>query len=292
MRNIEDIQWFPGHMAKTKRKIGESLKLVDIVAELVDARIPISSRNPVINSVVNNKPRLILLNKADMADPKETEKWVTHFKNQNITAIPIDCKSGRGLNKILPICKEVLKEQIEAWERKGMFGRPIKIMVVGVPNVGKSSLINKMCAGAKIGRAQVEDRPGVTRDNKWFTIKKGFELLDTPGVLWPKFEDPAVGQRLAFTGAVKDDVIDIESLACKLLEEVTSHYKDAVNSRYNTIIEDGLEGYKMLEAVGIKRGMLISGGEVDTLRAAINVLDEYRAAKLGRITLERIGEHT
>ncbi len=288
MRNIEDIQWFPGHMAKTRRKIESSLKMVDIVAELVDARIPVSSRNPVINSIVNNKPRLILLNKADMADPKETEKWISFFKDKKICAVPIDCKSGRGLNKILPVCKEILSEQIQAWNRKGMVGRPIRIMVVGVPNVGKSSLINKMCLGGKAGKAAVQDKPGVTRDNKWFTIGKGFELLDTPGVLWPKFEDPMVGQRLAFTGAVKDEVIDIEGLACRLLEELDKLYPKAVNDRYATNIENGLQGHEILEAVGRKRGMLISGGEIDTMRASINIIDEYRAAKLGRITLEQI----
>ncbi|MFI3326039.1 MAG: ribosome biogenesis GTPase YlqF [Clostridia bacterium] len=288
MRNIENIQWFPGHMAKTRRKIESSLKLVDIVAELVDARIPVSSRNPVINGIINNKPRIILLNKADMADPKQTEKWVEYFKSKKIKALPIDCKSGRGLNKILPVCKEVLTEQIAAWNRKGMVGRPIKVMVVGVPNVGKSSLINKMCLGGKAGKAKVEDRPGVTRDNKWFTIGKGFELLDTPGVLWPKFEDPIVGQRLAFTGAVKDDVIDVEGLSFKLVEDLELLYPNYVNDRFNIQIEKGLEGHKILEAIGIKRGMLISGGEIDYLRAAVMVLDEYRSGKLGRITLEQV----
>lgn len=288
MRNIENIQWFPGHMAKTRRKIESSLKLVDIVAELVDARIPVSSRNPVINGIVNSKARIILLNKADMADPRQTEKWVEFFKSKKIKAVPIDCKSGRGLNKILPVCKEVLAEQIEAWNRKGMVGRPIKVMVVGVPNVGKSSLINKMCLGGKAGKAKVEDRPGVTRDNKWFTIGKGFELLDTPGVLWPKFEDPLVGQRLAFTGAVKDDVIDVEGLACKLLEDLEILYPNNVSDRFNLQTEKGLEGHKILEAIGRKRGMLISGGEIDTLRAAVMILDEYRSAKLGRITLEQV----
>ncbi len=287
MRNIEDIQWFPGHMAKTRRKMQSSLKLVDIVAELLDSRIPLSSRNPVINDIINNKPRIVLLNKSDMADPRQTEKWVNYFKEKNIKAVPLDCKTGKGINSLLPVCKEVLKEQIEAWERKGMVGRPVKIMVVGVPNVGKSSLINKMCRG-QAGKAAVQDRPGVTRDNKWFTIGKGFELLDTPGVLWPKFEDPVVGQRLAYTGAVKDDVIDIESLACRFLEELFLLYPNAVNSRYQTQITGDLQGYEMLEAVGKKRGMLISGGEINTERAAINILDEYRAGKLGRITLEQV----
>lgn len=287
MRNIEDIQWFPGHMAKTKRKMQSSLKLVDIVAELLDARIPLSSRNPVINTIVNNKPRIVLLNKADMADPMQTAKWVKYFEEKKIKAIPIDCKTGRGLNKLLPVCKEELTEQIAAWARKGMVGRPIRIMVVGVPNVGKSSLINRMCKG-QAGRADVQDRPGVTRDNKWFTIGKGFELLDTPGVLWPKFEDPQVGQRLAYTGAVKDDVIDIEGLSCKFLEELIVLYPNAINNRYDVNINKDMQGHEMLEAVGKKRGMLISGGEVNTERAAINVIDEYRAGKLGKITMEQV----
>lgn len=288
MRTIEDIQWFPGHMAKTRRQIESSLKLVDVVAELVDARIPLSSRNPVINTIVKSKPRIILLNKADMADPVATEKWVRYFEEKKIKALPLDCKSGKGLNALLPLCKQVLSEQIEAWNRKGMVGRPIRVMVVGVPNVGKSSLINRMCIGGGAGKADVQDRPGVTRQNRWFTIGKGFELLDTPGVLWPKFEDPVVGQRLAFTGAVKDDILDIEGLVCRLLEELLILYPKAVSTRYGIDPEDGLKGHEILERIGKKRGMLITGGEINTERAAITVLDEFRAAKLGRITLEQI----
>lgn len=290
MRNIENIQWFPGHMAKTRRQMESSLKLVDVVAEIIDARIPVSSRNPVIKDIVKSKPRIVLLNKADVADPKETEKWVNQFRYQGIPAIPLDCRSGKGLQFILPACKDVLAEQIAAWNRKGMVGRPIRIMVVGVPNVGKSSLINKMCKGGNIGRADVQDRPGVTRENRWFTIGKGFELLDTPGVLWPKFDDPVVGQRLAFTGAVKDDILDVEGLTCKLLEELSLLYPGAVNTRYGTDITDmkALQGHEILEIIGKKRGMLISGGDINTERAAITVLDEFRAGKLGRITLEQI----
>lgn len=287
MRTTEDIQWFPGHMAKTRRKIESSLKLVDIVAEIVDARIPLSSRNPVLDSIIKSKARIILMNKVDMADPRETEKWINYFNSKKIKAVQIECKTGRGLNNILPICKEVLQEQIEAWNRKGMVGRPIRIMVVGIPNVGKSSMINKMCKG-QAGKADVQDRPGVTRENRWFTIGKGFELLDTPGVLWPKFEDPIVGQKLAITGAVKDDVIDIEGLSCILLKELSTLYPNAVNTRFNIETNSEMEGYEILEAVGRKRGMLISGGEINTERASIAVLDEYRAGKLGRITLEQL----
>ncbi len=285
-----NIQWFPGHMAKTKRAMETSLKMVDVVGEILDARIPISSQNPVIKSIVQSKPRIVLLNKADVADPKQTEKWVNFYKSKNIPAIALDCRSGRGLNQLLPACKSVLTEQMAAWSRKGMVGRAIRIMIVGVPNVGKSSLINKMCQSGKIGKADVQDRPGVTRQNRWFTIGKGFELLDTPGVLWPKFEDPLVGQRLAFTGAVKDEIVDIEGLACKFLEELMPLYPNAVSNRFNVTFDnyEDMQGFEILEAIGRKRGMLISGGEIDMQRAAIAVLDEFRAGKLGRITFEHI----
>lgn len=292
MNEIQSVQWFPGHMAKTRRQIEKSLKLVDIVAEIIDARIPVSSRNPILKNIIQNKPKIVLLNKCDMADPKETDKWVKMFQEQKVTALPVDCKTGKGLNQFLPAVKEVLSEQIAAWNRKGMVGRPIRIMVVGIPNVGKSSLINRMCKGAGIGKADVQDRPGVTRQNRWFTIGKGFELLDTPGVLWPKFEDKMVGEHLAFTGAVRDEVVDLEGLAGHLLEELSILYPNAVNERYKTEIQEisSLQGYEILERIGRKRGMLISGGEVNTERAAITVLDEFRSAKLGRITLERVPE--
>lgn len=288
MNEIQSVQWFPGHMAKTRREIEKSLKLVDIVAELIDARVPVSSRNPILKSILQSKPKIVLLNKCDMADPKETEKWVRFFRERKVAALPVDCKSGRGLNALLPVVKEVLAPQIAAWNRKGMVGRPIRIMVVGIPNVGKSSLINRMCKGAGIGKADVQDRPGVTRENRWFTIGKGFELLDTPGVLWPKFEDKTVGEHLAFTGAVRDEVVDLEGLAGHLLEELSALYPNAVNERYKTEIEEigSLQGHEILEIIGKKRGMLVSGGEINTERAAITVLDEFRSAKLGRITLE------
>ena len=194
MSEVQSVQWFPGHMAKTRRAIQSSLKLVDIVAELIDARIPVSSRNPVLKSIIGNKPKIVLLNKSDMADPARTAEWVDYFKQHKTVAIPIDCKTGKGLNRLLPEIKNILREQIAAWERKGMVGRPIRIMVVGVPNVGKSSLINRLCKGGNAGKAAVQDKPGVTRRNQWFTIGKGLDLLDTPGVLWPKFEDPVVGE--------------------------------------------------------------------------------------------------
>lgn len=287
MSEIQSIQWFPGHMTKTKRKIQDSLKLVDAVVEIIDARVPISSRNPDLDQLVQSKPRLILMNKCDMADPKETAKWIEYYKNRGVSAIPVDCKSGKGLSSFIPAIKNVLSDRIKAWEAKGMVGRSIRVMIVGIPNVGKSSFINKMMRGNK---AKVEDRPGVTRGNQWFTIGKGFDLLDTPGVLWPKFDDPAVGEKLAFTGAVKDQVMDTEQLAGRLLEFLRDNYSEYLKPRYK--IEDvdisNMQGYEILNLIGRKRGMLISGGEIDTERAAIMVLDEFRSAKLGKITLEKV----
>ena len=215
MSEAQTIQWFPGHMTKTRRKIQTSLKLVDAVAEIIDARIPVSSRNPELHKIIENKPRIILMNKCDMADPSQTARWVSCYQKEGILAIPVDCKSGRGLNQFIPKVRELLKDRIIQWEQKGMVNRTIRVMIVGIPNVGKSSFINRM---AKQNRAKVEDRPGVTRGNQWFTIGKAFDLLDTPGVLWPKFDDPNVGEKLAFTGAVKDQILDTEQLASRLLE--------------------------------------------------------------------------
>lgn len=287
MSEAQSIQWFPGHMTKTKRQIEKSLKLVDVVAEIIDARIPVSSRNPVLNSLIENKPRIILMNKSDVADSTRTSQWVDYYKSQGIRALPIDCRSGKGLNGFIPLIKDVLSDRIASWESKGMVGRQIRVMVVGIPNVGKSSLINRL---SKNSKANVEDRPGVTRSNQWFTIGKGFDLLDTPGVLWPKFDDKIVGERLAFTGAVKDEVVDMEHLASRLLEVLRDSYSGAVKQRYK-LDEDisDLKGYELLELIGKKRGMLVSGGETDTERASIMVLDEFRSGKLGRITLEQAG---
>ncbi len=289
MSEAQSIQWFPGHMTKTRRQIEKSLKLVDAVAEIIDARIPVSSRNPVLSNLIQNKPRVILMNKSDMADPAQTSRWISYYKSKGISALPIDCKTGKGLNGFTPLIKEVLSERIAAWESKGMVCRQIRVMVVGIPNVGKSSLINRL---AKNSKANVEDRPGVTRSNQWFTIGKGFELLDTPGVLWPKFEDKLVGERLAFTGAVKDEVVDTEHLASRLLEVLRDQYGNAMTQRYKLENIDiaALKGYELLEMIGKKRGMLVSGGEVDMERASIMVLDEFRSAKLGKITLEQAGK--
>ena len=288
MSEAQTIQWFPGHMTRTKRQIEKSLKMVDIVAEIIDARVPVSSRNPVLDKLIQGKPGIILMNKSDMADSACTSRWIAYYRSRGIKAIALDCKTGKGVNGFMPAIREVLQEQIARWEAKGMVGRPIRVMVVGIPNVGKSSLINKMCRGGNAGKAEVQDRPGVTRQNRWFTIGKGFELLDTPGVLWPKFDDPVVGERLAFTGAVKDDVVDVEHLASRLLEHLRDTYPQAMAQRYKLQGEDLSEqkGYELLELVGRKRGFLISGGEINTERAAITVLDEFRSGKLGKITLE------
>ena len=287
MSEAQTIQWFPGHMTKTRRKIQTSLKLVDAVAEIIDARIPVSSRNPELHKIIENKPRIILMNKCDMADPSQTARWVSCYQKEGVLAIPVDCKSGRGLNQFIPKVRELLKDRIIQWEQKGMVNRTIRVMIVGIPNVGKSSFINRM---AKQNRAKVEDRPGVTRGNQWFTIGKAFDLLDTPGVLWPKFDDPNVGEKLAFTGAVKDQILDTEQLASRLLEVLRDEYPSMLTTRYKLEKYDlqPLQGYELLELIGRKRGMLASGGEIDTERASIMVLDEFRSAKLGKITLEQV----
>lgn len=285
MSEMQNIQWFPGHMTKTKRQIQASLKLVDAVAEIIDARIPVSSRNPDLDSIIQNKPRVVLMNKCDMADPSSTQKWINYFKNNGIVAIPIDCKTGRGINKFVSSVNEVLKEKIEKQKAKGLLNPTVRVMIVGIPNVGKSTFINKI---SKNRKAKAEDKPGVTRGNQWFTINKGFEVLDTPGVLWPKFEDKIVGERLAFTGAVKDQIMDTELLAMRLLDFLKVEKNPIFVERFklqNEPIED-IESYELLELIGRKRGMLISGGEIDTERAAIMLLDEYRSAKLGKYTFE------
>lgn len=285
MSDMQNIQWFPGHMTKTKRKIQSSLKLVDAVAEIIDARIPVSSRNPDLDKLIQSKPRLVLLNKCDMANQTATKMWIDYFKNQGITAIAIDCKSGRGLNQFAPAVNKVLSQRLEKLKSKGMINPMLRIMIVGIPNVGKSSFINRI---AKQNRAKVEDRPGVTRGNQWYTIAKNLEMLDTPGVLWPKFDDKVVGEHLAFTGAVKDQILDVELLAVRLLDFLKRlKPKDFIERfKLEEVDVENTDSYELLELIGRKRGMLISGGEVNTERAAIMLLDEFRAAKLGRITVE------
>lgn len=294
MSEVSSIQWFPGHMAKTRRIMQSNLKLVDVVVELTDARVPYSSRNPEMDRLVGAKPRLVLLNKSDSADETITSQWIDHYKRNGITAVATDCRSGKNINKFRTALKELMAEQVAVWEAKGMHGRPIRMMIVGIPNVGKSSFINRL-AGSK--RAKVEDRPGVTRGKQWVTLDDNTELLDMPGVLWPKFEDKQVGERLAFTGAVKDDILDTEYLACRLLELLCDDYSQNLIDRYGISLDDlpenedelsgCVKGYEMLERIGRKRGFLVSGGDINTERAAATVLDEFRGGKLGRISLER-----
>ncbi len=280
----QTVQWFPGHMAKTRRLIKESLPFVDLVTEIVDARIPVSSSNPELKEMIGNKPRIVLLNKCDVADEKATAKWVEYYKNNGMYALPVDCRSGKGLNAYLPLVREVLKEKIQRNTEKGMIGKPLRVMVVGIPNTGKSSFINKM---AGRNRAKVADKPGVTRSNSWFAVGNGVELLDTPGVLWPKFDDKAVGDKLAFIGSVKDEILDSEVLAMRLINVLKNGYCDRISERFKISGFEDKEDYEILEMIGRKRGMLISGGEIDTERASIMLLDEYRGGKLGRLTLEK-----
>lgn len=285
MSEIQNIQWFPGHMTKTKRQIQASLKLVDAVAEILDARIPLSSKNPDLQKLIQSKPKVVLLNKCDMANQTATSRWIDYYASQGITAIAVDCKSGKGLNKFAPAVNNVLSERRERLKAKGMVNPMLRIMIVGIPNVGKSSFINRV---AKQNRAKVEDRPGVTRGNQWYSIAKNIEMLDTPGVLWPKFDDKIVGERLAFTGAVKDQILDTELLAVRLLDFLRSLKPADFIARFKLedIDLDAIDSYELLNVIGKKRGMLISGGEINTERAAIMLLDEFRSGKLGRITLE------
>ena len=278
------IQWYPGHMTKTKRRIEKDLKLVDAVAEIIDARIPVSSRNPDIARLTEGKPRIVLLNKCDMADPRSTDKWVSFLSRENVRAIPVDCRSGRGVDKFVPVLTEMLRDRIESYKAKGMVNPSMRVMIVGIPNVGKSTFINRI---AKKTKATAADRPGVTRGNQWFTVSKGFEMLDTPGVLWPKFDDQTVGEHLAFTGAIKSEVMDTELLAVRLIDLLKERKTHEFVERYKLTGDDlVLQSYEILEKIAEHRGMLIAGGEADTERAAYTMLDEFRAAKLGRITLE------
>ncbi len=277
-----NIQWFPGHMAKTRRQIEEKLKLIDVVVELLDARIPVSSQNPDIAEMTKGKPRVAVLNKADLADETVTRQWVSFYKQHGIEAILADCSKGKGINESVAAVKRALSDKLTKDSEKGM-NRAIKILVAGVPNVGKSSYINRLSGKSS---AAVGDRPGVTRGQQWIRLKNGIELLDTPGILWPKFEDETVGLHLAFVGSIKDEIMDTELLACKLAEFLNEQYHGLFCARYKLEQTEGLQGFELVELLGKKRGFVISGGEIDFLRASNILLDEFRAGKIGRISLE------
>lgn len=283
----QNVQWFPGHMAKTRRLIKECLPQVDAVTEVLDARVPLSSRNPELSSLIGDKPRIVLLNKCDVADENATKRWISYYQKQCAAVLPVDCRSGKGLNRFVPLLREVLRDKIQKNEERGMAGKPLRIMVVGIPNTGKSSFINRM---AGRNRAQVADIAGVTRQNRWFVIGNGIELLDTPGVLWPKFDDPKVGDKLAFIGSVKDTVVDSETLAVRLLEVLQAEYPERLEERYKITGFGDMQPWEVLELIARKRGMIIRGGEVDETRVSVMLLDEYRAGKLGKITLDRLEE--
>lgn len=282
----ETIQWFPGHMAKTRRMISENLKNVDVVLEMLDARIPFSSRNPEIGRLTEGKPTVLLLNKASLADPAQNRLWLKKLTAENTLPLLTDCSTGEGLNRVAPAIRDLLAAKLERYAEKGMTGRRLRAMVLGVPNVGKSSLINRVSGNKK---AKVEDRPGVTRDKQWVTTSIGVDLLDMPGILWPKFEDPSVGEHLAMTGAIKDDILNTEELAARLAGILRDSYPALLSARYRLTDEDlALPVYDLFLRIGRKRGFLISGGEIDTERTAAVLLDEFRAAKIGRITLDRL----
>ena len=280
---IEGLSWFPGHMTKTKRMIVSEIKNMDAVCEILDARIPISSRNPDIDEMTAGKPRLVVLNRVDQADPAQTKRWAAHFRQKGYAVLEANATGGVGTQQFAAAVRELLKEKLAAYVEKGQIGRTVRVMVLGIPNVGKSTFINKV---AKRKTAKAEDRPGVTRTKQWVPVDNTLELLDTPGILWPKFDDTSVGMHLAFTGAIKDDVMDLEELASLLMEYLGRHYADIVSERYKITIEEEDSGYDLLTKAGRKRGFLMRGAEVDTERMARILLDEFRGGKLGRFTLE------
>ena len=286
---VESLSWFPGHMTKTRRMIAEQIKNVDAVCEILDARIPVSSRNPDVDELTAGKPRMVVLNRVDQADPEGTKRWAEHFRAKGYAVLESDAKSGVGTAKFAGAVRELLADKLRAYAEKGMTGRVVRVMILGIPNVGKSTFINKV-AGRKTAKA--EDRPGVTRSKQWVPVDSTLELLDTPGILWPKFDDPEVGKRLAFTGAIKDDVLDIEELACYLMEYLGRHYTSVLEERYKIAVEPEDSGYDLLEKAGRKRGFLMRGAQVDTERMARILLDEFRGGKLGRFTLETVEDAT
>ncbi len=282
-----NIQWFPGHMAKARREAQENVRLVDAVCEVIDARVPASSRNPDIDGIAGSKPRLLVLNRVDQADPAETRKWAERFRKQGCAVLETDCKSGKGVGAFTGTVRTLLKDKLAVWEQKGMSGKSLRVMVLGIPNVGKSSFINR---AAKRRAAEASDRPGVTRGKQWINLGNGVELLDTPGLLWPKFEDRRVGEHLAFTGAVKDDILDVETLAARLMERLCALYPDRLRERYKLELSGDEGGFDLLSQAARRRGFLLPGGELDTERMARVLLDEFRGGKLGQITLERAEE--
>lgn len=287
-----NIQWYPGHMTKTRRKMAEYIKNVDLVCEIVDARIPQVSRNPEIDTLAGGKPRLMILNRIDLADPSATRAWAKYYRAQGCLVLEEDSRSGQGIGKFSTAVREALADKIAQWQEKGQTGRSARVMIVGIPNVGKSTFINRVL-GRKAAKAA--DKPGVTRGSQWFKVDGGVDLLDTPGILWPKFDDERTGILLAVTGAVKDDILDAETLACKLFELLAVHAPESIQMRYKIDLPDENEafpGFSMLEQAGRKRGFLISGGEIDTERMARILLDEFRGGILGRITLETPEEYT
>ena len=277
-----NIQWYPGHMTKTRRQIEADLKQVDAVCEIVDARIPISSRNPDIDVICAGKPRIVVLNRMDLADPSATQRWEAFFRQKGMAVISTDCKTRKGIADFTPAARKACAQKLERDAARGM-SRPVRVMIVGIPNVGKSTLINQI-SGKK--GAKAENRPGVTRGKQWVSVDRSLQLLDTPGILWPKFEDPEVGLKLAYTGAVKEGVIDLEELACRLMELLHKYYPAALEDRYKVEAEPGTPGYQLLEQAGKNRGFLLARGEIHTERMAKVLIDEFRSGKLGRFTLE------
>lgn len=279
-----NLQWFPGHMSKTRRMISEHLKLVDVLVEILDARLPLSSRNPEIDKIAGDKLRILVLNKADLADSAATAAWQAYFARQGLTAVPLDSQSGKGFSAFAPAVDRVMKEKIERDRSRGIQRHSVKLMVVGIPNIGKSSFINRLSGRSA---AKTGDRPGITTTKQWIRIAGKYELLDTPGILWPKFESPEVAKRIAFTGGIRDEIIDIEELACQLLAYLSERYAAALCARYKLTVDPAqTEPYDLLEEIGRKRGCIVSGGNVDTFRAAALLLDDFRSSKLGAITLE------
>ena len=278
-----NIQWYPGHMTKTRRQMAEYIKQVDAVCEVVDARIPQVSRNPDMDEIAAGRPRMMILNRIDLADPNKTAVWAKHFRDQGMAVIQTDSRAGTGTQAFSNAVRTLLADKIAQWNEKGLVGKSVRVMVVGIPNVGKSTFINRI-----LGRksAKAADRPGVTRGSQWFRVESGIDLLDTPGILWPKFEDPEVGMRLAYTGAVKEDVIDTETLACHFIALLAKYYPQTLLERYKLEAPADADGYDLLQLAGKKRGYLVSGGEVNTERMAKARMDDYRSGKLGRLTLE------